>query len=147
VPHRDVVAGIIWERGRDVLVPGARVLVAQRAADDMLGGLWEFPGGTVEEGESFEKALERELREELAIGVDVGPLFMTVRHAYSHFRMSLHVFHCRHRAGRPRAVGCAAFAWTPPAALNDRALSVADRKVAAALAAQMGSSESVTGPM
>jgi A/G-specific adenine glycosylase len=135
VPHRDVVAGVIWERGHDPWDLDARVLIAQREAGDMLGGLWEFPGGTVEQGESFDAALRRELREELGMEVEVGSLFTTVDHAYTHFRMTLHVFHCRHLRGRPRALGCADFVWVEPAAVTDRALSTADNKVARALLA------------
>jgi A/G-specific adenine glycosylase len=136
VPHIDVAAGVIWERGRDLGDRGARMLIAQRRADDMLGGLWEFPGGTVESGETFEEALRRELREELGIEVAVGPLLTTVDHAYSHFRMSLHVFHCRHMSGRPQALGCAAFSWVLPSEITGYALSVADQAVARALFAQ-----------
>ncbi len=136
VPHRDVVAGVIWERGHDPWDPDARVLIAQREAGDMLGGLWEFPGGTVEQGESFDEALRRELREELGMEVEVGSLFITVDHAYTHFRMTLHVFHCRHTAGRPRALGCADFSWVLPSEIAGYALSVADRAVVRALCAQ-----------
>jgi A/G-specific adenine glycosylase len=112
------------------------VLLAQREAGDMLGGLWEFPGGTVEEGETLEAALARELREELGIRAAVGLRLTTVEHAYTHFRMSLHVFHCRHTEGRPRALGCADFAWVKPCDVAGFALSVADRKIARTLCAQ-----------
>ncbi|MDD4903116.1 MAG: A/G-specific adenine glycosylase [Candidatus Bipolaricaulis sp.] len=138
VPHRDVVAGVIWERWRG---PGERprVLIAQRRADDMLGGLWEFPGGTVEAGETFEEALRRELCEELGIEVRVGSRIMTVEHAYSHFRMSLHIYPCRHRGILPRALGCADLAWVEPASLGRYALSTADRKVADAVTRSVNS--------
>ncbi len=133
VPHRDVVAGVVWEGGAEPCSPGAKLLLAQREEGDMLGGLWEFPGGTVEVGESFEAALARELHEELGIEVAVGERFVTVEHAYTHFRMSLHTFHCRHICGQPRAIACADFAWVEPDGVSAYALSVADRKVANAL--------------
>lgn len=136
IPHIDVAAGVIWERGCLPGSRGAQMLIAQRRADDMLGGLWEFPGGTVERDETFEDALRRELREELGIEVAVGPLVTTVDHAYSHFRMSLHVFHCRHTSGRPRALGCAAWAWVTLEDMDEYALSVADQAVVRALFAQ-----------
>jgi A/G-specific adenine glycosylase len=112
------------------------MLIAKRRADDMLGGLWEFPGGTVERDETFEDALRRELREELGIEVAVGSLVTTIDHAYSHFRMSLHVFHCRHTSGRPRALGCAAWAWVTLEDMDEYAQSVADQAVVRALFAQ-----------
>ncbi len=140
IPHVDVVAGVIWERkpsGRQ-----ARVLLAQRRADDMLGGLWEFPGGTVEPGETFGVALRRELLEELGIEVVVGSRLTTIEHGYSHFKMSLHVFDCRHKKGRPRALGCAAWAWVTLADVGDYALSVADQAVVRTLCAtKAGSAE------
>jgi len=130
-PHRDVVAGVVWARGR------SRVLLAQRKVGDLLGGLWEFPGGTVEAGETLAGALERELDEELGIRVAVGEHLVTVHHAFTHFRMALHVLHCRHTAGRPQTHGCAAFAWVEVERILDYALSVADQKVAAILLAEV----------
>lgn len=134
IPHRDVVAGVIWERWQGPGSRRPRILITQRVADDMLGGLWEFPGGTVEVGERFEGALRRELREELGIEVAVGRHVTTVEHAYSHFRMSLHVYDCRHRGVHPRALGCADLAWVELCDLKHYALSVADRRIARTLA-------------
>jgi A/G-specific adenine glycosylase len=100
----------------------------------MLGGLWEFPGGKVEPGESLEQALHRELDEELAIRVRIERPFVAVDHEYSHFRLTLHTFMCRHVAGRARPIGCAALCWLEPAALSTLAFPKADRVVLAALA-------------
>jgi len=130
-PHIDVVAGVIWSARP--YEPGSQLLIAQRREDDMLGGLWEFPGGRVEEGESLEEALVRELREELDIDVDVLSPLVEVKHAYTHFRMTMHVFHCRHMGGDPQAIECAAWAWTNLEGLDAYALSTADRKAVAAL--------------
>ncbi len=97
-PHYDVTAGIIWNaRGE--------VLIAQRPLDGLLGGLWEFPGGKQEAGESLPECLQRELREELAIEVEVGDLFTTVKHGFTHFKITLHAFRvplCKRRAAEAR---------------------------------------------
>ncbi len=70
-------------------------LLTRRAAAAHLGGLWEFPGGKVEHGESVEDALVREIREELGCGVVVGPLVLTTRHMYPDLHVELHFFEAR----------------------------------------------------
>ena len=60
---------------------GSKILITQRHADAHLGGLWEFPGGKREAGESFEQCLVREIREELGVEISVGELFEEITHA------------------------------------------------------------------
>ncbi len=127
IPHRDIVAGIIWSDrpyGAD-----SRILISKRHSADMLGGMWEFPGGHVESGESLTEALVRELDEELAIGVTGILPFMDVEHAYTHFRMTLHVFHCIHVAGEPQALASSEWRWASIHELNRFAFPVADKRI------------------
>lgn len=124
VPHRQVGAGVIVNRR-------GQVLVARRKEGSMLGGLWEFPGGGQEDGESMPECIARELHEELRIRVRVGPHLVTVRHAFSHFTMDLHTHWARIDSGRPRAVGCSAYAWAFPAELDTYAFPRADQKIKA----------------
>lgn len=133
IPHIDVVAGAIWD-GKP-FAPDSRLLIAQRKLDDMLGGLWELPGGKVEAGETLEQALHRELREELGIEVDGLERFMNINHAYTHFRITLHVLHCRHTEGEPRSIDVADWTWAHPNELETFAFPTADRKILAALTA------------
>jgi len=132
VPHVEVVAGIVWSG--EPFADDARLLIARRNDDDMLGGLWEFAGGRVEEGETREAALVRELHEELAIDVQVIGPFMQLDHAYTHFRITLHAYHCRHTGGQPQAVDCADWAWVKADELDAYAFPTADRRILAALA-------------
>ena len=92
VPHKEVAIGVIWD--------GDRVYVQRREEEGLLGGLWEFPGGKREKGETFEQCLRREIREETGFQVDVGPYLMTVKHRYTHFSVELHTYHCFLRKGK-----------------------------------------------
>ncbi len=122
VPHKIVGAGVVV-RG------DGRVLIAQRKESSMLGGLWEFPGGTLERGESLPECIRRELNEELGIDTAVGPLLAVVRHAYSHFTIELHTHWARIVKGRPRAIHCADFAWRRPRELRSHPFSTADLQI------------------
>ncbi len=96
VPHYDVALGLLFNE------EGA-VLIQRRPEDGLLGGLWEFPGGKREPGESLEAACVRELHEELGVRVAVRACLAKIRHAYTHFRVTLHAFHCTLLEGVPRS--------------------------------------------
>ncbi len=96
LPHYQVTAGVVWNGA-------GQFLIAQRNLESTLGGLWEFPGGKQEPGESLKSCLRRELLEELGIEVSVGALLTVVEHTYAHLRITLHVFHCQLVGGRPQA--------------------------------------------
>jgi len=83
-----------------VISRDGRMLITRRAPQGLLGGLWEFPGGKIRDGETAEAALRREIREEVGLDVDVTGHVTRVRHAYSHFRVELEVFRCEPRDGR-----------------------------------------------
>jgi len=139
-PHYDVAAGVIWqgEPFRSLL------LIAQRPAEGLLGGLWEFPGGKWEAQDGYEGApatdkpdlratLRREIREELAIEIETGEEVAQVAHAFTHFRITLHAFHARHTRGVPQAQGVAAFQWIEYTDLPDFPMGKADRVITRAL--------------
>ena len=121
-PHVDVTAAVI--RRKD-----GKILIAQRPADHMLGGLWEFPGGKLESGETLEEALRREIEEETSLIIEVGNPLCSVKHAYSHFRITLHAFECRPVRGRARAHEHAALRWVRPSELGAFPFPTADRKI------------------
>lgn len=110
-----------------------QVLIAQRLEGDMLGGLWEFPGGKLDPNETIEECVARELKEELGINVTVGEQLMTVKHTYSHFKMTMHVYYTKIKTGRPRAIHCADFRWVNISDLGAFAYSKADLQVVEAL--------------
>jgi A/G-specific adenine glycosylase len=94
VPHREVVAAFIRDGE-------GWILIVQRPARGLLGSLWKFPGGILNPGEIPEEGLARIVREELGIGIGVGPSFASVKHAYTHFRITLTAFRCVLQEGSP----------------------------------------------
>ena len=128
LPHHDVAVGIVWK--------GNRVLIDRRKPEGLLGGLWEFPGGRRRRGETLEQCVLREIEEELGVKVHVRRPLVTVKHAYTHFRVTLHAFECDYVSGRPKAVGCAGWKWVALDKLDDYAFPTANRRVMAALRAR-----------
>ena len=130
VPHYEVTAGVVWDRP-----PSAQacVLITQRRSDDAHGGMWEFPGGKQEPGESLEECLTRELMEELGIEVEVQEPFITIQHSYPQVQITLHAFHCRILRGEPRAIACADWKWAEVAELRSYTFSEADQSIVAKL--------------
>jgi len=126
LPHKVVGAGVIINRRGEFLI-------ARRHEHEMLGGLWEFPGGKQEPGETMAECVARELMEELGIQVRVGPCVTVVHHAYSHFTIALHAHWCRIARGRPHRLQCLDIAWVPFAKLRDKPFSRADLHIIAAL--------------
>ncbi len=130
-PHYDVAAGVIWQNGR--AGRDERFLIAQRPLNGLLGGLWEFPGGKQEPEESLPATLQREIQEELGIDIAVGEHLISIKHAYTHFRITLHAFHAAHVAGAPQHLAVANHAWVTLADLPNYAFAVTDQKIIAAL--------------
>ena len=95
VPHKRIgVAVITDEQGK--------ILIDRRKQEGLLGGLWEFPGGKIEPNESVEDCVSREIKEELGIEIEVGDRLITIDHAYTHFKVTLNVFNCKHISGEPQ---------------------------------------------
>lgn len=120
VPHYEIAVGVIWKSGK--------VLIARRRADQMLGGLWEFPGGKRQGSEALAETARREIREETGLVVEVGTVLATVEHAYSHFSITLTAFECHWRAGTARARSAAEVKWVVPQTLADYPFPTANRK-------------------
>jgi A/G-specific adenine glycosylase len=130
-PHYNVTAGVIYN-------DDDQVLMAQRPHAGLLGGLWTFPGGRQETGEDPEDCLRRCIKAMLGVDVGVGYGIVTVDHAYTHFRITLRAFRCRHQSGEPQALECADWRWVGPGELGSLALPKVDREVARALLREGG---------
>jgi A/G-specific adenine glycosylase len=125
VPHYIVTAAIIQK--------GQRVLITRRPNQGLLGGLWEFPGGKQQAGEELVACVQREIREELGIEIQVGRQHGKYRHAYTHFRVTLHAFYCKVITGKPRAIQVAEIAWAKPEELSHYPMGKIDRQISQSL--------------
>jgi len=120
-PSIEVSAALILHTGK--------LLITQRHVDAHLGGLWEFPGGKREAGETFEQCLVREIREELGIEISVGERFEEITHAYPDKSVRLKFFLCQWISGELQPFGCAAFKWIGKSALADYEFPAADARL------------------
>lgn len=113
-----------------------RVLLARRLPGGPHGGLWEFPGGKIEPGETPREALARELAEELGIQVAVSDELLAVDHSYPHLRIRLTAYACTLAAGAPAPLHCQEFAWVSPGDLASYPMPEADVPIARKLASR-----------
>ena len=130
LPELDVAVAIIWDMNR------ARLLVAQRPTDKHVGGMWEFPGGKREAGESIESALRREIREELGIEITILGSRPLAIHRYEHRMVRLHPFDCQCHSGSPRPLASTELRWIAPEELHQLPLPPANAPLIASIIAQ-----------
>jgi A/G-specific adenine glycosylase len=121
LPHYNVTAAVIRQNNH--------ILIAQRPLEGMLGGLWEFPGGKQEPPETLPECLRREIKEELGVEIEVGTHLTTVKHSYTHFKITLYAFECRLVEGQPQALGVAAWRWTTLAEIEALPFPRTDLKI------------------
>jgi 8-oxo-dGTP diphosphatase len=117
----EVAAGLIFRDGK--------LLITQRHADAHLGGLWEFPGGKREAGETFEQCLRRELKEELGCDVEVGKRVESITHDYPEKSVRLEFYHCSWLAHEPSPIDCADCRWVTREQLADFEFPAADARL------------------
>ena len=126
-PHLRIVAAVIARNDR--------YLITQRRPSAVLPGLWEFPGGRVEEGETDEAALARELREEMGIQVEIGEQVMHTHHGYPNYDIDFRVYRCRlHSPDAPiQHLRVHDHRWVDPRDLDKYEFPAADEKTVALL--------------
>ena len=122
VPHRIATAAVLRRNGR--------VLIGRRPEGKLLGGLWEFPGGKQEPGETLQECLRRELHEELGVEAAIGPALGAFAHAYTHFRVTVHAFDCSLIHGEPQTLDHSEIRWVEVGNLRDYPMGKVDRAIA-----------------
>jgi A/G-specific adenine glycosylase len=125
VPHYQVAAAVI--------VVQDKTLIDKRDRRGLLGGLWEFPGGKVEPGETLPQALARELMEEMGVKISVGELLGSYRHAYTHFKVTVHAFSAAIITGEARPLAAEQIEWALIKDLDTYPMGKVDRLIARAL--------------
>lgn len=130
IPHYEVAAAIIRRNGK--------YLLARRPEGKLLAGMWEFPGGKLEPGETLPEGLKRELGEELNIHVDIQERIGVFPHAYTHFTVRVHAFECRILTGRLQPCEGQALAWLSPYEFEHYPMGKVDRLIARHVARRAG---------
>ena len=120
VPHYDIVISALRKNGR--------YLIGKRPPRGLLGGLWEFPGGKVETGETHTEALHREIKEELDIEIHSCEYLTEVKHAYSHFKVTLHIYVCKQGKGTPEPKAHTELKWAQKKSFGKYAFPKANHK-------------------
>ena len=126
IPHKLIGVGVIWNTQ-------GQVLIDRRRPEGQMGGLWEFPGGKIEMGETVEECIKREIQEELGIEIEVGNHLITIDHTYTHLQVTLTVHHCRHLSGEPQPIECDEIRWVTLDEIDQFSFPKANEQVIAAL--------------
>lgn len=120
-PSLHVTAGLIRDKGK--------LLISKRAKGSHLEGFWEFPGGKLENGETLEQCLEREISEELGFRVRAEKALLRASHEYEDRVVILHFFSCEQIGGEPRPIQCEEIRWVAPDELSSYRFPPADKKM------------------
>ena len=126
IPRKMIGVAVIWN-------DAGQILIDRRKPNGLLGGLWEFPGGKVELGETIPDCIQREIQEELGIEIEVGDRLIVIDHTYSHFHVTLNVHHCKHLSGEPQAIECDEIRWVELADLDSYPFPKANLQIIEAL--------------
>lgn len=111
VPHKQIGVAVISNEAGEILID-------KRKMGGAMGGMWEFPGGKIEVGETIVDCIRREIREELAIEISVGEHLMTIEHTYPTIQVTLIAHHCKYISGIPQPIESDEIRWVKVGDLN-----------------------------
>jgi 8-oxo-dGTP diphosphatase len=125
-PHKIIGVAVIQNASNQILID-------RRRPQGVMGGLWEFPGGKIEPGETVIECIQREIKEELGINIEVGELLITIDHTYTHLKVTLIVHLCKHVGGIPQPIECDEVRWVNLDELSEYEFPQANTQIISAL--------------
>ncbi len=131
IPIERIGIGLVFNNNGELIID-------QRLDKSSMGGMWEFPGGKKESNESIEETVQRELREELDIEVQVGKKLLSFEHLYSHKKLKFEVYLCKLISGHPKPLASEKILWVEPTGLLDFPFPAANAKIISALFKHLG---------
>tara|TARA_B100000945_G_scaffold317036_1_gene319110 strand:+ start:1544 stop:2698 length:1155 start_codon:yes stop_codon:yes gene_type:complete len=122
IPIQEIGIGLIFNKD-------GKLLIDQRLDSSTMGGMWEFPGGKKESDECIEVTIQREIKEELSISIEVKEKLLSFVHSYSHKKLHFTVYICEWKSGQPRALASQKILWITPNKLIDFPFPAANKKI------------------
>lgn len=119
--HKQIGVAVISNQGK--------ILIDRRKEQGEMGGLWEFPGGKIEAGETVEECIKREIKEELALDIKVGDRLTTITHDYKTFRVTLYVHDCKYLGGIAQPLECEEILWVEPSQIEQYKFPQANQQI------------------
>jgi 8-oxo-dGTP diphosphatase len=126
LPTKHIGIAVIWNQS-------GQISIAKRKIGGSMGGLWEFPGGKIEPGETVAECIIREIREELGIEIAVGAHLISIEHTYPTFELIAIAHHCQHISGIPQPIESDEIRWVNVSDLNNYQFPVANAAIIQAL--------------
>jgi 8-oxo-dGTP diphosphatase len=111
LPQKQIGVAVIWNQSRQILID-------KRKPGGAMGGLWEFPGGKIESGETVAECIVREINEELGIEITVGEHLISIEHTYPTFHITLIVHNCQYIGGTPQPIESDEIRWVEVSELH-----------------------------
>ncbi len=126
IPIQEIGIGLVFNKNGELLID-------QRLSGSTMGGMWEFPGGKKESDEAIEKTIQREIKEELGIHIQVLEKLLSFEHSYSHKKLHFIVHICKLKSGKPKPLASQKLLWVSPERLFDFPFPAANTKIISAL--------------
>ncbi|MCA9731765.1 MAG: A/G-specific adenine glycosylase [Deferribacteres bacterium] len=120
-PHHNIAVAILWDEGH--------IFITKREENGVLGGMWDFPGVMIGESETPQHALQKLLQEKYNLYAEATEFLVEIKHAFSHYKMTLQVFHCLYKSGEAPTNANSDWQWVKPEELKFFPFAAANKKI------------------